>query len=55
MENIDRDAIIFAVSQREQLYNTLDAIVARPLPTDLADAINVVCVTVEDSEPVYHL
>lgn len=39
----------------EQLYETLDAIEAGPLPTDLAEAITAVYATVEGSEPPYHL
>ena len=36
------DAIVFAVSKTEQLYNTLDVIDAGSLPTELAKAINAV-------------
>jgi aflatoxin B1 aldehyde reductase len=39
----------------EQLDDTLDAIEAGPLPSDLAEAITAVYATVEDSEPPYHL
>ncbi|KAH8893037.1 putative aldo/keto reductase [Thozetella sp. PMI_491] len=49
------DGIIFGVSKMEQLYNTLDAIDAGPLPAELADAITAIYATVEGSEPPYHL
>jgi aryl-alcohol dehydrogenase-like predicted oxidoreductase len=49
------DAVIFAVSKMEQLYDTLDALEAGPLPTDLAEAITAVYATVAGSEPAYHL
>jgi aflatoxin B1 aldehyde reductase len=49
------DAVIFTVSKLEQLYDTLDALEAGPLPVDLAEAITAIYATVEGSEPVYHM
>ncbi|KAI3323570.1 Aldo/keto reductase [Xylariaceae sp. AK1471] len=49
------DAVIFAASKMEQLHNTLDALEAGPLPSELAEAIAAVYATVEGSEPAYHL
>jgi aflatoxin B1 aldehyde reductase len=39
----------------EQLYKTLDALEAGPLPPDLAEAISAVYATVEGSESHFHL
>lgn len=49
------DAVIFAVSKMEQLYDTLDIFEAGPLPADLAEAMTAVYATVAGSEPSYHL
>ena len=49
------DAFIFAVSKMEQLNDTLNAIEAGPLPTDLADAMTAVYASLDGSGPVYHL
>ena len=49
------DGVIFGVSKMEQLHETLDAIEAGPLPTELAEAIDAVYVSLEGAEPPYHL
>jgi aflatoxin B1 aldehyde reductase len=49
------DAVIFTVSRMEQLYNTLDALEAGPLPDELAEAITTMYAKVEGLEPAYHL
>jgi aryl-alcohol dehydrogenase-like predicted oxidoreductase len=49
------DGVIFGVSKIEQLYKTLDALEAGPLPAELAETISAVYATVEGAEPPYHL
>ncbi|KAF2675543.1 Aldo/keto reductase [Microthyrium microscopicum] len=49
------DGVIIGMSKLAQLRDTLDAIKAGPLPSDLADAITAVYATVEGAEPPYHL
>lgn len=48
------DGVIFAVSKVEQLHDTLDALEAGPLPTELADDISAVYATLDGSGPPYH-
>ncbi|KAK1498945.1 hypothetical protein CCUS01_02565 [Colletotrichum cuscutae] len=49
------DAIIFGISRVEQLYSTLDALKAGPLPEDLAAVITTFYSKVQGAEPSYHL
>ncbi|KAK1547712.1 aflatoxin B1 aldehyde reductase member 2 [Colletotrichum paranaense] len=49
------DAIIFGISRVEQLYSTLDALKAGPLPEDLAAAITTFYSKVQGAELSYHL
>lgn len=50
------DAVLFGASRIEQLHQTLDALEAGPLPTELAEVISGIYKGFErNGEPDYHL
>lgn len=49
------DAMIFGVSNVEQLNESIDAFEAGPLPAELAEALSGVYATVAGTEPPFHL